>query len=142
MKPAASSTGNNSFDEILFSLLGNFGGLPKSGMGVSPVSAGNRKDGRDARPTLSAPSEEVEKFVPRFTPVFLLSNRKLRSQRPPFNSSLDKIAKVLQLDCEIDVIYRHTAWNLQNDSRKIKNRLDTSFDQLIGGRLRAGARDR
>ena len=45
-------------------LLRNFGGLPKSGMGVSPVSAWNRKDGRDAHPTLSAPSEDFEKFLP------------------------------------------------------------------------------
>ena len=30
----------------------------------APVSAWNRKDGRDARPTLSAPSEELEKFPP------------------------------------------------------------------------------
>jgi len=32
-------------------------------MGVSPVSAWNREDGRDARPTVSAPSEELEKFL-------------------------------------------------------------------------------
>ena len=38
------------------SVLRKFGVLPKSGMGVSPVSAWNRKDGRDARPTLSVPS--------------------------------------------------------------------------------------
>jgi hypothetical protein len=37
--------------------------VAKSGMGVSPVSAWNRKDGRDTRPTLSAPSEELEKFL-------------------------------------------------------------------------------
>ena len=34
-------------------LLRNFDVSPKSGMGVSPVSAWNRKDGRDAHPTLS-----------------------------------------------------------------------------------------
>ena len=32
-------------------------------MGVSPVRAWNRKDGRDARPTLSATSQELEKFL-------------------------------------------------------------------------------
>jgi hypothetical protein len=34
-------------------LLANFGELLKSGMGVSPVTGFNRKDGRDARATLS-----------------------------------------------------------------------------------------
>jgi hypothetical protein len=48
-------------------------------------------------------------------------------------SLFDKVAQVLQLDREIDVIYRNSIWHLQYNSRKIQNRLDTGFDQLICG---------
>jgi len=40
--------------------LRNLGVLSKSGMGVSPVSAWNRKDGRGAHPTLSAPPGDLK----------------------------------------------------------------------------------
>ena len=43
-------------------ILRNFGVLPKSGMGVSPVGARNRKDRRDAHPTLSASSDELRRW--------------------------------------------------------------------------------
>jgi hypothetical protein len=54
----------------------NFGVLQKCGMGVSPVSARNRKDGRDAHPTLSAPSEELEKLL-RSSSTLKISERKM-----------------------------------------------------------------
>ena len=74
-------------------LLRNFGLLAKSGMGVSPVSAWNRKDGRDARPTLSAPLGNLKSSYP------LTDARSVREGLP---RSLPRLRKrfCLQLRCQ------------------------------------------